>query len=362
MQFFPKEDYKKPLYIASYILIGILVFYIFIKYVLKLILPFLIAFMIVLSLRPLINTISKKTKMPKRPVSITVVLTITAFLISAFCYFTEKIFTELRALTAYLNENGDRIIDVFVDIFSMLKEKLPFLDRLIESNDGGQGISVAAKALESVINNLASSLPDKLYRVIVSVPEGLFFAIVLIMSAVYVCADYDKLSDFADERLPKKFMSAFRKIKSELKDTAFKYLKAYVLLIFITFSELLCGFLILDIDYAFLLALIISVIDILPVLGAGTVLVPWALILYITGNVYLGTGLLIMFGVMTLLRQFIEPQIVGKSFGIHPLVMLISMYAGYGLWGITGIISFPIAAALLWGPLIQNKRKKELGT
>jgi predicted PurR-regulated permease PerM len=114
-----------------------------------------------------------------------------------------------------------------------------------------------------------------------------------------------------------------------------------------TFAQLLIGFLILRIPYALTLAALIALIDILPVLGVGTVLVPWAILLLVRGDTYTGVGLLLMFGIIWIIRQISEPRIVGHSVGLSPLVTLIVMYAGYHFMGFGGLFVFPLVMILL---------------
>ena len=126
-----------------------------------------------------------------------------------------------------------------------------------------------------------------------------------------------------------------------------KYLRAYFFIIVITFSELYLGFLILDVEYAVGLALLIAVVDILPVLGTGTILIPWTLICFLKKDFYLGIGLAIMYLVIAVIRQIIEPRIVGRSIGLHPLVTLASMYVGLKLGGLLWLILLPVAVNVL---------------
>ena len=125
-----------------------------------------------------------------------------------------------------------------------------------------------------------------------------------------------------------------------------QYVKAYLMILFITFLQLLVGFLCLKIPYALTLAAIIDMIDILPVFGVGTVLVPWAALLLIQGEVYTGIGLLIVFAVIWVVRQVIEPKIVGHSIGLPPLVTLMGMYIGYKFMGFAGLFVFPLVLIL----------------
>lgn len=351
LKLFPEEEYKRNLYFCFYLLFALLFAYIFIKYVLRLILPFLISFGIVMSLRPVINTVNKKTKISKKLISIVFVFIISA-LIALFVFFVfERILSEIRSLAEYLTENSEEIADRFTLFFKNIGEKIPVINKFSDNTAGEYTLSLVLKTLESKLGEIAAALPDKIYKFASSLPEVLLFSAVLIMSAVYACTDYDKISEELGKRLPKKCVAFWRELKMRLKNTVFKYLKASLLLIFITFSELLCGFLILGIGYAFLFAAIISLIDFLPVLGVGTVLLPWAAILLISGNYYLGTGLIIIYGVITIVRQLIEPHIMGKSMGVHPLLMLMAMYIGYGLFGVCGLILMPILSIIIYESL-----------
>ena len=101
------------------------------------------------------------------------------------------------------------------------------------------------------------------------------------------------------------------------------------------------------VSYSFLLALVISFVDILPVLGVGSVLVPWAVFSFVSGRWNFGIGLLIIYGCVTVVRQIAEPKIVGGSIGLHPLATLVSMYAGLKLLGVTGLLIGPVTAIIV---------------
>jgi len=115
----------------------------------------------------------------------------------------------------------------------------------------------------------------------------------------------------------------------------------------IAYSELTVGFLIIGIDYAFIIALLVAVIDMMPILGTGTVLIPWGIIAIIQKDYFTGFALLILYAVVTVIRNIIEPKIVGKSLGLYPVATLISMFVGYNILGIAGIFLFPIIILIL---------------
>lgn len=118
---------------------------------------------------------------------------------------------------------------------------------------------------------------------------------------------------------------------------------------------LLIGFLILRIKNALFIALFVSVLDILPIIGVGTLLIPWGIFEIAIGNKFVGIGLIILFLVNAIIRQFLEPKIIGKSLNIHPIVTLIMIYVGYSLFGIMGLVILPAIAVLLSIVLGGNK-------
>ena len=131
--------------------------------------------------------------------------------------------------------------------------------------------------------------------------------------------------------------------------TVLKYIKSYMILMVITFVELSAGFLILGIEYAIGLAALIALIDLLPVLGTGGVLIPWLIINIILGNYGLAISLLVLYVVITVIRNILEPKIIGQQIGVHPLAMLVSMYVGLRLFGFVGVFAMPILLVVIKG-------------
>jgi len=173
----------------------------------------------------------------------------------------------------------------------------------------------------------------------------LFFSVVLIIATVYLCADLSSFNSFVSSIIPPKTYSMLRRIKNGIIDTAVTFLRGYFIIMLITFVELSVGFLILKISYPFIIAAAIAFVDLLPILGTGSVLIPWAIILFIQGNYGAGIGMLVLYTVVTVVRQIIEPKILGTSLGLPPVVVLISAYVGSQLFGLSGVLLLPMAVA-----------------
>ena len=168
-----------------------------------------------------------------------------------------------------------------------------------------------------------------------------------IVSSFFFTIDYYKISDFLIEQ----FSGERKKIVLNLKDnvlgTLGKFIRAYAAIISITFLELSFGFFILGIPNAFLFGALIAFIDILPILGTGAVLLPWSIISFILGNAKLGFGMLILYIIITAVRQTIEPKIVGQQIGLHPIITLILMFVGAQLMGVLGLLLLPVIATII---------------
>ena len=138
-----------------------------------------------------------------------------------------------------------------------------------------------------------------------------------------------------------------REIKNDLLTALVGYLKALLVLVTISFFVVLTGYTILGVKYSLFLAIITAISDILPVLGPGTILIPGSIIHLINGNYYMAVGFIVLYVLVTIVRQFLEPRIVGGNIGLHPLITLLSMYLGFRFLGVIGLIFGPIFTIIL---------------
>ena len=137
-------------------------------------------------------------------------------------------------------------------------------------------------------------------------------------------------------------------IKDYLGKTLYSYLRAYLILMGITFIEISVGLLCLRVDNPFGIAGVIAIADALPVLGTGTIVLPWAVICLFKGEFYLAIGLILLYLIVTIVRQFIEPKIVGDQLGLPPLVTIICIYLGFVWFGVLGAILFPVVMNIIF--------------
>ncbi len=212
-----------------------------------------------------------------------------------------------------------------------------------------------AELIPSILTSLASSLVRLLTSKAPSLTDGVLRAVMTGVSIFYFSLDLDRINGAVKSLFPEKYREKISSFKSKIFKILCKYAKSYLQIMGITFVIMLIGLLILRVRDALTVAFITALLDLLPLLGVGAVLIPWSIFSFLVGNTPLGAGLLILFAVYTLLREALEPKIFGKSLDLHPIISLVSIYTGYVFFGLLGMIIFPIAAVLLSGLLDKNK-------
>lgn len=341
------EKYKKIVYIGLSILLCVLFSYIFLKYALGILLPFLFSLGIVVISRPLVDKISKATKWRKSVVAVLVVAILLAFfilIISLICtYAVIQIGNVSEKLIEYLSSNNNYITKV-LDFLEDLKGKFPFLNGKEENYPGIH--EIATEMAVTSLKSITSALTNAVGSFIASLPAIVITIVIITLSLFYFAKDYEKISSYVKSKLPSGLREKMPEIKKDIVLVTIKYLRSYLLLFLITFIELFIGFLIMKIENAFLLSIIIAVVDILPVLGTGIVLVPWSIVMLISGNSTIGLGILLLYAIIYLVRQFIEPKIISSHIEVHPIIAIFSMYAGLKLAGIGGMILAPFLVFL----------------
>lgn len=347
----PNEPYKKIAIILFYIAVAFAGAYIFFKYLLSLLAPFIIAYIFAAMLQPAVRFLCKHAKVPKK-LSVLVLVLVATTVIGVLCYFAiDRIYTELTILLQNVMNFIDHVRNdetYAKHLIEKISSVIPFVDmreRLVTMWENFDKELEAA--LLTLADKLSSSVLPVLSSVITFVPNALLTMLVVILSTYYFACDYKKINNFALAQLPQKAAKGVLVFKEEFVGTIAKFLRAYGLLCFITFIQLFIAFTALRIKYAFLIALVTSLIDILPVLGTGTVLLPWAIYLLLTGNYFTGIALIIVYIVITVIREIIEPKIVGRYIGLYPLLTLVAMYIGLKVAGVIGLLLFPITVIIL---------------
>lgn len=344
----PEKGFKRTAVITFYISIAVICTYLFFKYALKCVLPFVIAYAVSVILRKPVLYLRSKYKFGIK-FSAFAVTTLFFALIFTLIYLLvyqtakelsglSKLLTEDR-ITSFVSNLAEGITNLGFRYFPHLSSKIePYLLGTVNNLD-----EILKSAASYIIPFTASTLMDFFG----ALPSFFLFFGVTLLASYYFSIDYEKIRNFILLQLndrQKKFVS---ELKNQFFGTVFCIIRAYAVLISITFAELLAGFLVIGIEYATILAVLIAIIDLLPVLGTGTILFPMSIIYFFTGNSKTGLCILALYVIITVIRQIAEPKILGNSSGLHPIATLASMYFGAKLAGITGLFIFPLILIII---------------
>ncbi|HHU75099.1 MAG TPA: sporulation integral membrane protein YtvI [Clostridiales bacterium] len=317
--------------------------YIGIKYLLPLLMPFIIGIIIAICFRRPIDMLHKKIHIKRSFISIFVLIVFYGIIGTLVSLIGFKVFEFVRDLfyglpELYKNTIHPALLSTLDNIVLNSPGLESYLDEFVSnlSSSITSYLTTASTTVVETLTGMAGRLPSLLIKLIFTIVSSFFFTI-----------DYYKISDFLIEQ----FSGERKKIVLNLKDnvlgTLGKFIRAYAAIISITFLELSFGFFILGIPNAFLFGALIAFIDILPILGTGAVLLPWSIISFILGNAKLGFGMLILYIIITAVRQTIEPKIVGQQIGLHPIITLILMFVGAQLMGVLGLLLLPVIATII---------------
>lgn len=171
--------------------------------------------------------------------------------------------------------------------------------------------------------------------------------VITVVATFFMAADFDRIIAFFKNLIPAEKRELVKNGGIYVKNIVLLFLKSYSILFLLTFAELLAGFFVMGIPHALLCAFAIAAFDILPALGTGGILVPWALILFVTGDTALAIEMIVLETVITVIRNVVEPKIVGRHIGLHPLAALISMYVGLKTFGLIGMFLFPVTIVII---------------
>lgn len=336
---------SKNLNTVLYILLGLGALYVTVRWLLPWLLPFLIAFGCAALIEPAVTYLSRRGVKRGLAAGICVLIFLAA-LLSILWLFLSRIVQELSEL-------GARLPEILTSVTVTLQRWETALTGLMKRAPEGlsKWLDKAAAGVTESLARLPAQLTAKLFSFLsgfaAATPAILLFTVTLLIGFYFISASYPDLLHAAARLLPEKFLYRARMLRMDLRRTLGRWLRAQLIMMLITFGELTAAFLLLRIRYALLLALLTAVIDALPVLGAGTVLVPWAVYDFMTGNVPQGVGLAITYAAVAVLRSCIQAKLLGDQLGLHPLATLAAIYVGFKVWGVWGMIVFPILAISL---------------
>jgi len=331
----------------AYWAIILAIMYLFFKYLINLAMPFILALVFSSILRPVVRFLNKKCRIRYNIAAILCPLLFFAIIGGLGVLFLARMASGAADLISSLPKVYTTAIEpglqnLMENIQDFASRFDPAVVEMVESltpeliSTIGNTVSRFSMSAVSALSGIAAKLPG-----------ALLDCVICIIATVFMSVDYDRMAAFIMRQLPDRAKKLAIDIKDSLYRVILRYGKSYLLILFITFLEIAIGLLIIGIRKAVLIALLIAIFDIFPIVGAGLVLVTWAIITFIQGNVARGLGLSLLYIIVVVVRQIIEPRIIGKHVGLHPLITLICMFVGGSLFGAVGILAVPLTAAII---------------
>lgn len=299
--------------------------------------PFVIGWMIALIANPLVRFLEKRLKIVRKHGSMLIIAGVLALIISLLYFVLGKAYVEIQEFIGDLPalydsaaaeirgavQNGNRMFEFLPDEFRTAV--MQFTENI--GTYVGDLVSKAAAPTVEIAGNVAKGIPNVLVNTVIT-----------ILSSYLFIAEQDKILAWMRRYAPKFVLRYAEYLKKDARGVIGGYFLAQFRIMFVVAGILAVGFLFLKVKYGLLLAVLISLLDFLPVFGTGTALFPWAAVKLFTGEYTYAAGLLILYVVTQVSRQLIQPKIVGDSMGLPPLLTLFLLYLGFKVKGIAGMI------------------------
>ncbi len=356
--------------VAYYAMLAVLGFF-FYKYAFGVCFPILFAFVIAVVLQKPKNFIVKKTFLKKGSASTLCVFGLMLIFAAIVVLIGVRAAEEIKGFVGYITlqfQNIDTVINTVETAILSFIGRLP--DFISESLT--ESISALFTQLREFVAGTTDRLPEQITGITGSfnmawittpitgvistasrIPSILIGIVVTIVCACFMTADYDKISNFVYRQFPKEKQKDLTRAKQMLKMNLGKMAKAYALIMVVTFTEIFIGLTVLQLlglfqsGYIAVIAVVTAIVDVIPVLGTGTIVLPWAAYSLIVGDYGMAIGLIIIYVTVTVIRQIVEPKLVAGQLGLPPFVTLIAMYLGLKIFGVLGVFVLPIIVIML---------------
>lgn len=314
------------------------------RFVLPALAPFLMAYLLAALMEPAVRALMR-LRLRRAPAAALTTLALLALLLLLAVRLMSRGAAALSGLAASLPE-----------LIGAIEQRLAALEDWVLrlTRESPESTAWLGPALEAVGNTL-TAVPERLSRSLLDAaaaaaqrsPDALLFLITAGLGSFFLSAAFPKVKAFLLAQLPPAWLRQLETLRQDLRQSLGGFLRAQLWLMLITFAELLAAFLLLGVPGAPLIAAVTALVDALPVFGVGVVLLPWAAVALLRGQMRLGLGLAAAFALISLLRQLLQARLIGSEIGLDPLSSLLAVYVGWKLCGMWGLLLFPLGLATL---------------
>ncbi|MDQ0231018.1 sporulation integral membrane protein YtvI [Metabacillus malikii] len=323
-------------------------------YISSLTYPFIIAIFIALFINPFVNLLESKAKVPRGFAVLIAILLLICLVIGILILLVAEIVTGTtylaKVIPGHLDLLAQYLENSFMEHIMPLYNQLTYLFSTLDTSQQHSILTNIQNIGEQMTKSIGLFIKDFLENIPMMIswlPNAATVIIFSLLATFFISKDWYKFKAVLTKILPQKARSSGRTVFDELKKALIGFIRAQATLISITTTIVLIGLLILRVDYAITIALLIGLVDILPYLGTGLVFVPWIIYLSFSNNLPLAIGLGILYLIVLIQRQVMEPKVLSSNIGLDPLATLIALFIGYQLIGFLGLIAGPVVLVIL---------------
>lgn len=334
--------------IAKVVILALILLGIFLTYKIAIFyIPFIIAMIIAACVEPVIKFFMKYTKMKRKLASIISLILVVLIIGGLLSLGIAKIVTETSSLLSNVNEYFDNLYQWGIEIVRDVQEgKLQIPEQLTG------GLQNSFTTILDMAKNWAIHLLTGVLNIITSIPNMITYGFITILAIIFICFDKEYIPNTIKSQIPTKWFEKIKQIISEMCSVSIKYIKAEAKLSLICFIWVLLALNVINligihVEYLLIMAIFIGFVDLLPLFGAGAVMLPWAGYTLLIGNIPLAISITIIWIIWAVIKQLIEPKMVSKEMGMHPIFTLVGMYTGFKFMGVLGLILGPIILLIL---------------
>lgn len=324
-------------------------------YLLPLLYPFIIGLILAMIIHQPVTALQHRLLLPRWLAIILWLLLLISIITGIMILLITQAILELSTLSSKLLVSIDRFIhqmnqqlqsSEWLQWMEQLEQILTgFSPQLQETVQGNLGELLTS--LGNSLKNLISAIFGQLVKFVAVIPNATSTFFIAILSTFFIALDYDKLRDRLHRMLPAERMMNIQLVYNDLRQALFGFFRAQFKLVSVTALLIMVGLLFLQVEHAFTIGMMMGMIDFIPYLGVGVIMIPWILISFIENDYTMVMGLSILFGIVVLVRQFMEPRIMATTIGLNPLITLIALFVGLQLFGFWGLMIGPILYVIL---------------
>lgn len=328
-----------------YSAVAVLAAWLVLRYLIPWFAPFILAFITAAFIEPIIKYCTDNLGCKRHFISVICSLLVLFSFTGVFVLIISRSIYEITAFAKELPSALSGMPDIYAKfdekIYNYITAAPIDVQNYLKST-----IDNVLAGLSELPLKLSTKLLDFVSSAIAAAPKIILFIVTYAIGVIFISISFPDIKSYIIRQIPYRFHAKLRELKNGLVSTLGLWLRAELIIMLITFIELTIFFTLVGVDYAILLGALTAIVDALPVLGVGTVLIPWALFELILGNRRFAFSLIIIYCAAVVIRSFLEPKIVGSHIGLSPVVTLIAVYVGYACMGVFGMIFFPIAIIL----------------